>query len=73
MYAADLIARAAPLDIGGCLTRSWNLLKGNFWPLVGVNFVVLAATVVVNSIPVVGSWLVCCWPACFTAASISTT
>ena len=54
VYAADLIARAAPLDIGGCLTRSWDLLKGNFWPLVGVNFVVLLATLVINSIPIIG-------------------
>ncbi len=30
--------RAAPLDILGCYARSWELLKANFWPLVGVSF-----------------------------------
>ena len=53
-YAAELIARAAPLDIAGCLERSWNLLKANFWPLVGATFVSLVVMVIANMIPIVG-------------------
>jgi hypothetical protein len=34
--AQRMIARNVPLDIGGCYERSWNLLKANFWPLVGI-------------------------------------
>ena len=39
-YADDLIARAAPLDIFDCIGRGWDLLKSNFWPLVGATAVV---------------------------------
>ncbi len=31
---------ARPIDIIGCYERSWNLLKANFWPLVGVSVLV---------------------------------
>jgi uncharacterized membrane protein len=37
-----LAARAGKLDIIGCYERSWNLLKSNFWPLVGASFVIAA-------------------------------
>jgi uncharacterized membrane protein len=30
------------LDILSCYSRSWDLLKANFWPLVGVNFMIVA-------------------------------
>ncbi len=53
-YADDLIARAGVLDIGGCLERSWNLLKANFWPLVGTTFVLFVIMLVAQSIPLVG-------------------
>lgn len=35
--AATPAPRAAKLDIISCYERSWNLLKSNFWPLVGVS------------------------------------
>jgi uncharacterized membrane protein len=39
--SAALVAdRAAPLDILSCYGRSWELLKANFWPLVGVSFLI---------------------------------
>ncbi|MBX3748878.1 MAG: DUF4339 domain-containing protein [Opitutaceae bacterium] len=53
-YAADLIARAGPLDIGSCLERGWNLLKANFWPLVGTTFVLVAVMMIAQSIPFLG-------------------
>jgi hypothetical protein len=51
-YAADLVARAPKLGIGRTIGRSWDLLKGNFWPLVGATFVVLVALGVLMAIPI---------------------
>lgn len=53
-YAADLIARAPKLLIGDAIGRSWELLKANFWPLVGVTTVVALAQAVLNVIPILG-------------------
>lgn len=54
VYAADLIARAGTLNIGNCLERSWNLLKANFWPLVGATFVLVVVAGIAGSIPFLG-------------------
>jgi len=43
----ELLAQDYRLDIGSCLTRSWELLKKNFWPMVGISFLV---TVVIGGI-----------------------
>jgi hypothetical protein len=53
-FADDLIARAAPLDIGACIGAGFDLWKSNFFPLVGVTFLVLLAQGIVNMIPLVG-------------------
>jgi uncharacterized membrane protein len=53
-YADDLIARAAQLDIGHALSRSWELLKSDFWPIVGVSAVVIIAAAAAGSIPILG-------------------
>lgn len=53
-YADDLIGRASKLDVFGCLERSWELLKANFWPLVGATFVMLAVMMLANAVPFVG-------------------
>jgi uncharacterized membrane protein len=37
---AQLPAVAQELDIMSCFERSWALLKANFWPLVGVTFLI---------------------------------
>jgi len=52
IYAADLISRAPQLGIGDTIGQSWELLKGNLWPLVGVTFVVLLAAAVLDAIPI---------------------
>lgn len=39
--AAAGSAPAGSLDILGCYERSWKLLKANFWPLVGVNILIV--------------------------------
>jgi hypothetical protein len=38
--AAPLAGGEVTLDIMGCYERSWALLKANFWPLVGVSFLI---------------------------------
>jgi hypothetical protein len=38
--AAAVVDRNVKLDIMSCYERSWNLLKSDFWPLVGVNFLI---------------------------------
>ncbi len=53
-YADDLIARAAPLGIGSCIGRGWELLKAHFWPLVGATFVIVVVMVIAQSIPLIG-------------------
>jgi len=53
-YADDLIARAAPLDVFGCLDRTFKLWTGNFFPLVGVTLLVLLAQTIAGMIPLVG-------------------
>lgn len=53
-YAADLIARAAPLDVFGTLERAFKLWTGNFFPLVGVTLLVLLAQWIAGIIPLVG-------------------
>ena len=53
-FADDLITRAAPLDISGCISRSWELLKSDFWAIVGVSFVVIVIMVVAGAIPFLG-------------------
>ncbi|QYM79204.1 GYF domain-containing protein [Horticoccus luteus] len=56
-YAADLIARAAKIDVISCFERSWELLKSDFWGIVGVTTVVLLVTLVASVIPVL-KWFV---------------
>jgi uncharacterized membrane protein len=53
-YAADLIARAAPLDIFDCIGRGWELLKNNFGSIVGATLVLMIVACVANAIPILG-------------------
>src|SRR6266550_962155 len=39
--AAEIMARDYRVDIGDCFSRSWNLVRDNFWLLVGATAVVL--------------------------------
>lgn len=38
------------LDIGSCVTRSWQLVKGNFWPLIGATLLILILATAWNEI-----------------------
>ncbi len=52
--ADELIARAAPLDVFGCLGQSFELWKSNFLPLVGVTLLVYVVQVIAGLIPFLG-------------------
>src|SRR5256885_16897321 len=39
--AAEIIARDYRVDIGDCFSRSWNLVRDNFWLLSGATALVL--------------------------------
>ncbi len=52
-YADDLIARARPLDVSGCFQRGWDLLKANFWPLVGTFVVTFLIMMLLSLVPVI--------------------
>jgi hypothetical protein len=38
------------LDIGGCISRGWEVVKNNFWPAVGINALVFIIIMVFNQI-----------------------
>src|SRR5580704_17637221 len=40
ILAAPVADRIVTLDVMSCHERSWALLKANFWPLVGVGFLI---------------------------------
>jgi len=46
----ELLARDYSLDIGGCITRSWELVKSHFWPVVGISFLVMAVIIGINQL-----------------------
>jgi hypothetical protein len=46
----EILGRDYSLDIGDCLTRSWDLVKNNFWPVVGVSTLVVFLSAVVNQL-----------------------
>ena len=39
--ARDVLAHRVELSIGSCLGRAWDLLKSDFWPIIGVSALVL--------------------------------
>jgi hypothetical protein len=45
-----VLARDYQLDIGHCITRAWELLKENLWPVVGISLLIMVISAVVNQI-----------------------
>src|SRR5215468_9779849 len=45
-----ILERDYSLDIGSCISRSWELVKAHFWPIVGISLLVLIAMAIVNQI-----------------------
>jgi hypothetical protein len=52
--AADIIRRDYQVDIGDWFSRGWNLVKANFWLLVGATTLVLLVHTGIESIPFLG-------------------
>ena len=51
--ATQILARDYTVDIGRCIGRSWDLIKGDFWLLVGTSF--LAGIIAAGAgLPIVG-------------------
>jgi hypothetical protein len=48
--SADWQERDYELDIGGCISRGWELVKNNFWPSVGITALVIVITAAVNQL-----------------------
>jgi hypothetical protein len=48
--SGDRLERDYDLDIGGCISRGWGLVKKNFWPVVGVNLLVFFVVMVFNQL-----------------------
>jgi GYF domain 2 len=46
----ELLAGDYELDIGGCFSSSWELVKTNFWPVVGVNALVFILIIAFNQL-----------------------
>jgi GYF domain 2 len=47
---ADLLGRDYQLDIGGCIKGGWELVKKNFWPIIGVTALIVLITVGINQV-----------------------
>jgi hypothetical protein len=45
-----VLGRDFDLDIGSCIVRAWDLVKQNFWPVTGVSFLIIMATLVINQV-----------------------
>ena len=52
--AADTIARDYPVDIGGCIGRSWELIQKNFWLCVGATTLIWLVNGAVSGVPFIG-------------------
>jgi uncharacterized membrane protein len=48
--SADILNQDYSLDIGDCVSKSWELVKANFWPVVGITFLVMVAMNVINQL-----------------------
>jgi hypothetical protein len=46
----DLLGRDYQLDIGGCIRGGWELVKKNFWPIVGITALIMLITVGINQV-----------------------
>jgi uncharacterized membrane protein len=45
-----VLGRDYNLDIGACIVRSWELVKQNFWPVIGISLLILVISAVINQI-----------------------
>jgi hypothetical protein len=48
--ARQVIESGRWVDIGACFGRAWNLLKDDFWPMVGVTLLIMVIAIASNSL-----------------------
>jgi hypothetical protein len=49
-FPANWLERDYELDIGGCVSRGWELVKTNFWPIVGITALIMLLTMAINQV-----------------------
>jgi uncharacterized membrane protein len=49
-FPTNWLERDYQLDIGGCFSRSWELVKTNFWPIVGITTLIMLITAAINQV-----------------------
>jgi hypothetical protein len=47
--AREILARGYELKIGSCLSRGWALVRGDFWPIVGITALIVVLSFVAHS------------------------
>jgi hypothetical protein len=55
VLAAQILARDYTIDIGRCIGRGWELVKTDFWLLVGASFLVFVVLGGLGLIPILGA------------------
>jgi serine/threonine protein kinase len=45
----EILARGCVLNLGSCLRRGWGLVRGDFWPIVGISALISVLWAVANS------------------------
>ena len=49
-----ILNRVVTVNIGSCISRSWQIVKNNFWLTVGTTFLVFLASWMISAIPLLG-------------------
>jgi len=60
LLVKDALSRPCEVNVGHCFGRAWEMLKGDFWPLVGVSALILVMLSAANGLlngPLVGGLL----------------
>ena len=60
LLVRDALSRPCEVNVGHCFGRAWEMLKGDFWPLVGVSALILIVLSAANGLlngPLVGGLL----------------
>jgi len=50
-----VLARDYNLDIGACIARAWELVKANFWPVIGISLLIGLISAAINQVIGLGS------------------
>jgi hypothetical protein len=51
----QVLARDYELDIGSCISRSWELVRAHFWPVIGISALIMIISAAVNQVLSLGT------------------